>query len=253
MKKIVIVGYGHVGKSVHELFPESYIYDPFLNLGKKEDLKEIDVAFICVPTPSLDDGSCDTSIVEEIISWLNAKIIIIRSTVEVGFTAAMVTKYHKSIVFQPEYYGETKNHPYSSEKNVSWVTIGGEKEYCDLAKEIYKDKNVKINISTSSEAEMAKYMCNAFLASKVVFCNEIYDLCEKMGINYNNVKELWLNDPRIGKSHFDVYPENRGFGGHCFPKDTAALLSLTKKYKSENNQLKATIKANKILRNKNKN
>lgn len=249
--KIAIVGYGHVGKSVHKLFPDAIVYDPYLNIGKKSDLKNLDALFISVPTPSLPDGSCDTSIVESVIREFDSDLFIIRSTVIVGFTDEMVKKYHKNIAFQPEYYGETKNHPYADESKMSWITLGGTKESVSKARKVYKDFKGEIYESTSKEAEMAKYMCNSFLATKVTFCNEIFDLCEKLDINYDNVKNLFMLDNRIGKSHVDVYENNRGYGGSCFPKDVKALIKLMDKVKSEHKLIASVHEANEELKKKN--
>ncbi len=69
-------------------------------------------------------------------------------------------------------------------------------------------------------------MVNSYLAAKVIFVNEFYDLAQALGVDYTLLRETWLADPRIGRSHTFVYSEKRGFGGSCFPKDTAAILSL---------------------------
>ena len=100
--KIGIVGYGHVGKAMGELFRNATVYDEPLKIGTKDEINTCDIAFVCVPTPSNEDGSCDTRIVEEVISWLTVKTIVLRSTVYVGFTREMSEKYGKSIVLQPE-------------------------------------------------------------------------------------------------------------------------------------------------------
>ncbi len=97
--KIGIVGYGHVGKAMHKLFANAVIYDTNGRADTKDEINTCDAVFVCVPTPSLADGSCDTSSVEEVISWVKAKVIILRSTVKVGFTDAMREKYKKEIVF----------------------------------------------------------------------------------------------------------------------------------------------------------
>lgn len=138
-----------------------------------------------------------------------------------------MNKTGKKIVFQPEYYGETVNHPFADLRNQNWLSFGGEKESVDLAIQVYQkvvNSNVRINIADSDAVEFAKYMENAFLATKVIFCNEMYDLAKKLGVNYNVAREVWLSDPRIGSSHTFVYQEDRGFGGHCLPKDLAALI-----------------------------
>lgn len=222
-----IVGYGHVGKAMHALFKDAVIYDEPLKIGKKDAVNETDVAFVCVPTPESPDGSCNTAIVESVIAWLETRLIIIRSTVPVGFTESMVKKYKKKIVFQPEYYGETVNHPFSDLRNQNWLSFGGETDSIDIAIQLYQqvlNSNIKINMADSNSVEFAKYMTNSFLATKVTFCNEMYDLANKLGVNYNQAREIWLCDPRIGRSHTFVYPENRGFGGSCLPKDLSAII-----------------------------
>lgn len=125
MTKIGIVGYGHVGKAIHALFPIASVYDEPMEIGSKSEVNACEVAFICVPTPSLPDGQCDTSIVEEVISWLGATVIVIRSTVPVGFTDAMKERTGKRIVFQPEYYGETVDHHFSDLRHRTWLTFEG--------------------------------------------------------------------------------------------------------------------------------
>ena len=88
-------------------------------------------------------------------------------------------------------------------------------------------------------------MTNSFLAMKVIYCNEMYDLCQKLGLNYNNIRELWVADPRIGSSHTFVFEENRGFGGSCFPKDTAALIYSGKENNSNLTLLETAVEKNK--------
>lgn len=245
--KIGIVGFGHVGNAIVELFPEAVIFDKYKNIGTKEDINKCDIVYICVPTPTNKNG-CDTSSVEEVISWCEANILIIRSTVSVGFTDEMKSKYRKKIIFQPEYYGETKNHPFKNDKMIPWVTLGGDKNDVKVVASLYESLGYKVNVSTSKEAEFAKYLCNTFLALKVVYANEMYDMAQKLGVDYSKSKELMLEDPRIGKSHLDVYENNRGFAGSCFPKDTEALYIQSKKVKAENELLKQTIKINKKFR-----
>lgn len=227
MKKVGIVGKGHVGSAMNNLFVDAVIYDEPKKIGSREEINSCDIAFICVPTPKALDGSCNTSIVENVLSWLNAKVIVIRSTVPVGFTERMVIKFNKKILFQPEYYGETVNHPFADIRNQNWITLGGDKDAAEAVVEAYQQvftSNIRINIVDAKTAELAKYMENCFFATKVIFCNEFYDLAEKLGINYSELRETWLLDPRIGRSHTFVYRENRGYGGACLPKDMSAII-----------------------------
>jgi UDPglucose 6-dehydrogenase len=112
--KIGIIGKGHVGTAMSKLFVDAYIYDKNLKIGTFEEVNKSDLVFLCVPTPENKDGSCDTSIVESLIEKLKVKTIVIRSTIYIGFTDEMIKKYNKEIIFQPEYYGETVDHPYSN-------------------------------------------------------------------------------------------------------------------------------------------
>ena len=97
--KIGIIGCGHVGSAMIELFKDAVVYDKNKNIGSQKEINACDVAFVCVPTPMAKDGSCDTSIVEEVISWCECKCIVLRSTIRIGFTREMSEKYNKTIVF----------------------------------------------------------------------------------------------------------------------------------------------------------
>ena len=252
--KVGIVGYGHVGKAMKELFEDAIVYDEPLAIGNKEEINACDAAFVCVPTPANSDGSCNTDIVEKTISWLETPVIILRSTVYVGFTDSMAQKYGKEIVFQPEYYGETVSHPYSDLKKRSWLTFGGSKKGINLAICVYKDvvnSSVVIHQASAKEAELAKYMENSFFATKVSFCNEFYDIAKGLGVDYNVVRELWLADERIGRYHTFVYEHNRGFGGSCLPKDTAAIINQSEQNGIDVSLLKSVIEKNTSLKRNN--
>ena len=97
--KIGIVGYGHVGKAMHGLFKDAIIYDKCLHIGSKEEINSCDTVFVCVPTPQREDGNCDTSIVEEVLNWIDVPLIILRSTVYVGFTDKMIKIVAKKSYF----------------------------------------------------------------------------------------------------------------------------------------------------------
>lgn len=251
-KKVSIIGYGHVGTAMKELFKDAYVYDKPKNIGSFKEINSSDIAFICVPTPMKKDGSCDTSIVEEVVSWCEAKVIVLRSTIKIGFTDYLKNKYKKRIVFQPEYFGETVNHPFSNLKERKWLSFGGDKEDIDLVISAYQqvlNSDIQICISNPKEVEMAKYMENTFFATKVIFCNEMYDLCLKMNIDYNQVREVWLADPRIGRFHTFVYQNNRGYGGSCLPKDISSLSFQFKENNVDSTLIDAVIKKNKKYNN----
>lgn len=247
MMKVGIIGVGHVGTAMNNLFKDAVLYDKFKKIGSMEEINKCDAAFICVPTPMNSDGSCDTSAVEEVISLCTCRLLILRSTVKVGFTKEMVKKYHKKIVFQPEYYGETVAHPFINLSDRSWISFGGEQDAIDMAIEVYQsviNSNVKIYQADSDTVEMAKYMENSYLATKVIFCNEMYDVCEKLGISYNKAREIWIADPRIGSSHTFVYKNNRGYGGSCLPKDISSIVNQAEENGLDPKLLKAVININ---------
>ena len=110
------------------------------------------------------------------------------------------------------------------------------------------NSNVRFYFSDSDTVELAKYMENAFLATKVTFCNEMFDLAIKMGIDYNEAREIWLADPRIGRSHTFVYPNQRGFGGSCLPKDTSALVYIGEKAGVDMLLVKSVLKKNELIK-----
>lgn len=232
MPRVAIVGYGAVGKGLHELFPEAVIYDEPLGLGTRAEIDGCDVAFIAVPTPARDDGRCDVSIVEQAVSWIGCDYIVIRSTIEVGTTARLRRETGKRIVFQPEYGpAETPDHPFKNLRDVRWAILGGERDDTRWVANLYQrifDSTIAIHQTTSETAELCKYMENAYLAMKVAFSNEFFDLAETAGVDYHELRELWLLDPRINRSHTWVYPDDRGFGGKCLPKDLEALTSFAR-------------------------
>lgn len=245
--KTGIVGYGHVGKAMHTMFKDAIIYDKFANLGTREEINSCDAVFVCVPTPQMQDGHCDTSAVEDVIQWVESKIIILRSTVYVGFTDEMCKKYNKEIVFQPEYYGETVAHPFANLNERKWLAFGGTKRGIDLAIKVYQEvinSNVRIFQSDAKDVEMAKYMENAFLAMKVTFCNEMYDIAKSLGADYNRAREIWTADPRIGTSHSFVYEDKRGYGGSCLPKDMSSIVAQAKDKKIDCTLLESVIRKN---------
>jgi UDPglucose 6-dehydrogenase len=238
---------------MHHLFKDAAIYDPKIYPeSKKEIINECDTVFICVPTPSLPDGSCDTRIVEEVVSWVKSKLIILRSTVRVGFTDEMIKKYKKEIVFQPEYYGETISHPYANLNDREWLSFGGTQQGIELAIKTYQmiiNSNVRIYQADAKEVEMAKYMENTYLATKVIFCNEMYDIAKALGVNYNIVREIWLADSRIGSSHTFVYENNRGYSGNCLPKDVASIISQAEESGTDVTLLKGVVEKNNFYQN----
>lgn len=195
----------------------------------KNIVSECDIIFICVPTPMFEDGECNTSIVESVIEdiakeadFQDKKVItIIKSTIPPGTTELLNgISSNVGVTFSPEFL--TEANATGDFENQNRIVLGIDYlEYIKPIREIFETcfPSADIICINSNEAEMVKYTTNLFLATKVSFFNDIYSLCEKLGINYDNVIEATMHDTRIGKSHYSVPgPDgDRGFGGHCFP------------------------------------
>lgn len=229
--KITIIGYGWVGQGMKQLFPDAYVYSNGSHgeFGSKEEANKGDVAFVCVPTPCLDKGKLDIKAVEECVSWCTCPLIVIRSTVNPGTTEYLKIKYQKRIVMQPEYLGETPAHPLLDQKARPFLIIGGEKKDVRSLIHTYQsvyNANVTIRQVTATEAEIIKLTENRAIAFKVAQCQELYDVCEKAGIDYYTVRDaVYGDDPRFNLWWTFIYPGNRGFNSKCIPKDIYAWCS----------------------------
>ncbi len=230
---IGIVGYGFVGKAMSRLFGKAAVFDPVQGIGTKESINRCRFAFVCVPTPPrATDGAADTSIVEEVVEWIDpdrrGTIIVLRSTVPPGTTDRLRKRTGKPIIFQPEYIGETVAHPLLDHHAQGFSILGGDRETASQVADLYKrlfHANHRFFFTDAATAELAKYMENAFYAVKVTFCNEFFDIARRYGVDFNVLREAWLCDPRISRDHTFVYPEDRGFGGKCLPKDVSAIIA----------------------------
>ena len=249
--KVAIVGYGYVGRALHSFFGDcvAAVYDPQYRKipnypqieTSKNAVNECSLTVICVPTPQSEDGSCDTSIVEATIKWLKTPLILIKSTVAPGTTQKLSKKYGKKLVFSPEYIGEGRYFippwKYPDPKDMKTHTFqifGGSREVTRKIVDIFTDimgPHVSYIQTDSTTAEIVKYMVNSWGATKVTFANEWYDICEAHGVDYREVRELWALDSRVEKMHTAVFPDKRGFGGKCFPKDINAIIASSKKHK----------------------
>ncbi len=254
--KIGIVGQGYVGTAVKEMFSKHYGVETYdLDFDKcsvdyLEDLVELtNIIFVCVPTPMKKDGSCVTSTVEAVVKDINdmvvsrnvsGRIVAIKSTIPPGTTNRLNKECKNiSVIFNPEFLTEANF--IDDFKNQNRIIIGGSKTATTKLRQVYSlvFPNVPIIKTGSKTAEMVKYMTNTFLATKVSFANEMFEICESLGIDYDKVVEYSTYDERLGKSHWAVPgPDGHyGFGGSCFPKDINALINVAKKLDLEPNVL----------------
>jgi UDPglucose 6-dehydrogenase len=221
------------------------------------EFKFVGVYFVCLPTPMRKDGSCDISIVEgvlnELASFTGKRIAVIKSTIPPGTTERwnrLFLDTGLTIVFNPEFL--TEANAIEDFKNQNRIIVGGPRPASGKVKQVFQAAFPKTQIikTSSTIAEMVKYVTNCFLATKVSFANEMYQICQELKIDYDKVSEYAKYDDRLGKSHWAVPgPDGHlGFGGHCFPKDMNALLHLAKSLSVNPEVLQAVLDKNNSLR-----
>lgn len=263
-KSIAIIGYGYVGKAIEAYFKDHFriaLYDPYLGYSDKEPINNADLAIVCVPTPMQDDGSVDLSAINEIFAWIKTPLIVIKSTVPPGTTERLAKTCHleERLVFSPEYIGEG-NYPTPFWKDIpdatdmkrhSFFIFGGHKKATAPVMEFFKrvsGAHARYMYTDSTTAELVKYMNNAWLATKVTFMNEFFEIAERFDVDYNALRELVLLDGRVGASHTLVYTEKRGFGGKCLPKDVNGIVKAAEEKGYAPKLLKEVLESNKRFR-----
>lgn len=250
---VLIAGYGQIGKVLKQEFSFAETYDPDVDMNADHvspPEKWFDYCFVCVPTPMLESGECDTHYVEQAISQINSSLFIVRSTVPPGTTDYLNDLFFvhgKHVVFIPEYEGVTQH---VTKKN--WIAIGtsSSRDYHAVRQlyELVHNGYFEFVRTSAKEAEIAKYMENCFLAMKVVFCNEFAALCKEEGVLYENARDIFVRDDRIGPSHTFVYDDYPGYDSKCFNKDLPAIVAYAESKSVTLNLVEATIYSNKKLR-----
>lgn len=238
---VLICGYGVVGKHIKNIFDWADVYD--IKLNDEIPNKIYDYAFVCVPTPMNKDGSADIESVRIIINKIRANIFIIKSTIPPNTTEKLKKEFNKRIVFSPEYQGETQH----TLINESFVIVGGDKKDTNEVIQLYQyvyNGSLRTYQTTSLLAEIVKYMENSFLATKVIFCNEFYRICKAFNVNYSELRELFVADPRVNKSHTFVYEKYPYYDSKCLNKDLPALIASCKEQGYNAEFLKTIININ---------
>ena len=259
--KIGIIGLGMVGTPLKKYFEEKgfkrgktlFCFDVDKKKGYNDDIDQAEIVFVCLPTPRKSDGSCNLDIINNTVKRFHNKkqVLVIKSTIEPGTVARLQKKYNCPILFNPEFLTESR--AWEDFVNPDRQIVG----YTD--KSLAHSSNVLGLLPqgfftspgslgtydfvrlTSSEAEMGKYAGNVFGAMKVVYGNILADFCDALEkalkkekieqrVDYDHVRKVIAHDSRIGDSWLDVkHGKYRGFGGFCFPKDTAAFIAFGKK------------------------
>ena len=267
MKKVGIIGNGFVGNAVYQNVrdkAETKVYDVDRNrsLNTFEEVLQQEYIFVCVPTPMKKDGSCDLSILEKLFEDISNKDLelfeertfIIKSTVPIGTTKKLVEKYPLLwIVHNPEFL--TARNAVNDLANADRTVIGGDSLLTSRVARlywgyVYWGEEPEIIQTTSDESEAIKYFSNVFLAYKVAYFNKVYDVCEKLGMEYKNIRKGITTDPRIGESHTQVpgIDNDRGFGGTCFPKDLNSLINQMESHDINADMFKEIWKYNESIR-----
>lgn len=280
---INIIGYGYVGGAVGYLCGKNNIKFNVCDLGDKsgpynyftsqlellvgfsESKNDINYYFIAVPTPSKEDGSCDISIITSVLTKLNNLVtkktrVIIKSTLVPGSCETFNKTYKNiDIILSPEFLREAtfKDDMYNAE----FVLVGlppntkmeDYTEILNLFKHLYvHNKDIDIYMKSYEECELFKYTLNVHLAVKVWYFNEIYEITERLGIDYTKLKTMFKLDKRIGDYGTNVPGSDGkfGYGLSCLPKETRGMMKLQENLGIDNKVLKEIIKRNNYFRTK---
>ena len=246
---LVIAGYGFVGKAHETVLKRSFnvsIVDPKINDLKVYDI-DADGLIICVATPKRSDGACDIQHVIEVLNDTHYNIpVLIKSTISLEGWDEIRSQFPRHrITFSPEYLrAATAEIDFI---NTSKLEFGGDstKFWFKIMRTAFP--NLKYTTHDPRALILNKYARNSFLATKVSWFNQLYDICEAYGVDYTEVSDIVTDDNRIGISHTDV-TSVRGFGGHCFPKDTSALLYTAEQKDIDLSVLKEAVEYNNKIR-----
>lgn len=276
-----VIGHGYVGKAVEAFFSQKntpgvfpagkvLVYDKFdPNLNTIDDVvKESQIVFVCVPTPMRPTGECYTGIVESVLQDikdtakrvgrpLDSFVVVVKSTVRVGFTEEMQDKhFDMRICFSPEFL--TEKNSIGDFLNTNRIIVGGDLDDAQVVCAFFQGAiparvNADLTLLLQCDptvAEMVKLYANGILMTKILFSNEVYLMCEKLGITYEEVRALANLDRRIGASHTSVpgHDGQLGAGGHCFPKDIENLRFLAHQLGTNEKLFTSVIERNKEIR-----
>ena len=261
--KLGIVGHGFVGKATDSGFNKrvtKFVVDPIYNTTT-EDLKEFqpEIVFVCVPTPMSDDGSQNSKIIETVIRELNEycpkSIKVVKSTVLPAILKKLEA-IEPNLVYNPEFLRE--KHADSDFINSDMIIFGGDRNVSSVVSDAYRRhsrcKTKEYIYTDLLTASFIKYSINTFLASKVIFFNELNAVYENLEVNdsWESFINIISKDKRIGESHMNVpgHDGKKGFGGACFPKDTLALIKYAENIGVDLSLIKSTIKKNNLIRSK---
>lgn len=284
-KSVNIIGYGFVGSAIGYLCKKSNMLfnvcdkcdktddyqfksDNVASLVQySEEQNEVNHYFIAVPTPSNEDCTPNVSIVNDVLSELDKCVtkpsyVIIKSTLCPGTCQRFCDQYtNLNIILCPEFLRENTYQDDIYDAKFILLGVTKDKVFAHLTydsvvcmlKDLYNhNTDIKVYIKSYEECELFKYTLNVFLAVKVWYFNEIYEVCDKMGVDYNSLKKLFILDDRLGKYGTEVPGSDGkfGYGLSCLPKETKGMMSLQEELGINNNVLKHIIYRNDVFREK---
>jgi len=234
--RIGIIGFGYVGQAIGwaHRSDELIIRDPKLkDSAELSQFTNCDAVFVCVPTPSTEDGHCDSSILEQTLKELlfviiNQQIPIICKSTAPPSVYERLQKEYPNIVHCPEFL--TAANATADYANADSCVIGGDYDWAVKAREVIRHGRPmvqdKFTIVPIKVASLHKYMMNSYLAARVTFMNDFKQLADHFEVDWKDLAYLATHDGRIGYSHLEVPgPDGQyGWGGSCFPKDIAAIM-----------------------------
>jgi UDPglucose 6-dehydrogenase len=259
--KLGIIGKGFVGSAVAHGFDkdcEQVIVDPKYTDNEITDVLDCKLVFVCVPTPPNEDGSINVDIVHDVLIELSMRdykgVVVVKSTIIPDYLHEFKKEFDLKIVYNPEFL--TESNANEDFKNPPFQVFGGKWRDCEVVEKAYlRHSSVrivptfKVDLTTAS---LLKYTINSWLATKVTFFNELKQLHElgSSMVSWEQFTDMLSRDDRIGNSHMKVPgPDGEpGFGGHCFPKDTEALLHYANNKNIKMSVLRKAVQTNKKLR-----
>ena len=232
--KIVVAGYGPVGVAIKESFRDRKVQvivdDPYKDyITTPADMEDLDGVVVCVATPQNPDGSCDTQNVKDVLRKYGRTKFLIKSAVDPVWLSQHHDEFGGSVTVSPEFLGSSNAYrsPTDEFLNQEFAIFGGpDARWWDELFRPSLPKLETVKYCTRDQAAFGKYLENCFLATRVTFFNEMFDVYDRCGFEgFDQMVDAITIDPRIGRSHSQVPgPDGkRGWGGHCLPKDTAAF------------------------------
>ena len=268
-QKIGIIGRGFVGSAVEFGFSPNtgcdtevrvYDKDPSKSLNSLEEtINNSDIIFLSVPTPSNKDGSMNLDIVRQAlqdisdVNVVSDNVVLLRSTVIPGTTRKLKLEFDNlNLIFNPEFLTE-RSAKFDFINQPRFILGCGDTvmdRYCsEQVAELFRDRfgeSIPVVETNYETAELIKYMNNCYFATKVSFLNEMYQISQKSGVDWETAIDGFVRDGRVGHSHMNVPgPDGKfGFGGSCFPKDIRAIINYGESLDLNMNTLKGVWNTN---------